>query len=85
MLNVIEEILLQETREQTEEILPQKMGEQTVNICSSADMHEYPSDTDVGEQEVTQPSEHGKKEKASQRLRRPETIQKSNPKYVKLL
>ena len=42
----------------------------------------YPSDTDVGEKEVTQLREHGEKEKAPQRLRRSERIQKPNPMYV---
>ena len=42
-LEQIEEILM--TGEQIEEVLPQKMGEQTVHICFSA---EDSSDTSVG-------------------------------------
>ena len=49
-LEQIEEILL--TGEQTEEILPRKMGEQTVHIRLSVDVPEDSSDTSVGEQEV---------------------------------
>ena len=66
----------------TEEILPQKMGEQIVYICLSADMLEDLSDTNVIEQEVTQSCEHGVKEMAPQQLRQSEIIQKSNPEYA---
>lgn len=65
-----------------EEILPQKTGEQTLHICLSVDVSGDPSDTNVGEKEVTQSSELGEKEKAPRQLRQPERIQKSNPKYV---
>ena len=52
----IEEILPQKMGEQIKEI-PQKTGEQTVHICLNADVPEDSSDTSVGEQEVTQPSD----------------------------
>ena len=51
-----------------EEILPQKMGEQTVHICLSV-VPGDPSDTNVSEQEVTQSSELGEKKMTSQQLR----------------
>ena len=40
------------------------------------------SDTSVGEQDVTQPSEPSEKQRAPQQLRQLERIQKPNPKYV---
>ena len=49
-----------------EEILLQKMGEQTIHICLSAGMLENPSDINVDEQEVTQLSELGEKEMTTQ-------------------
>ena len=45
-------------------------------------MSKYPSDIDVGEKEVTKPSEPGEKEMAPQRLRQSEGIIKPNPKYT---
>ena len=51
-----------------EEILTKKMGEKTTLVQSSIDVPEEPSNNDVGEQELTQPSELG--------------VRKSNPKYV---
>ena len=45
-------------------------------------MSEYPTDTNVGEQEVTQSSETGEKEMTPQRLRQSEGIIKPNPKYT---
>ena len=58
------------------------MGEQTTHIQSNVDVSEYPSDTDVGEQGVTQPSEPSEKEIAPQQLRQSKIIQKSNPEYA---
>ena len=76
-----EEILLQNTEEQTEKILPQKTGEQTVHICLSA-VPEDSSDTSVGEQEVTQPSEPSENEMTPQQPRHSEIILKPNPEYA---
>ena len=45
-------------------------------------MSKYPSDTNVGEQGVTQSSEPSEKEMTPQRLRWLERIHKPNPKYV---
>ena len=45
-----------------EEILPHKMGEQIVHFFLNADVPENPSDNDIGEQEVTQPSEPSENE-----------------------
>ena len=53
-----------------------------MHIQSNVDVSEYPSDTDVGEQEVTQTSEPNGKEIAPQQLRQLEIIQKSNPEYA---
>ena len=47
--------------DKTEEILPQKTGEQIVHICLSADMLGDLSDTNVSQQEVMQSREHGEK------------------------
>ena len=58
------------------------MGEKTVYICINANVLEDPSDTDVGEQEMTQPSEPSEKIMAPQQLRRSERIQKPNPKDI---
>ena len=65
-----------------EEILPQKMREQTLHICLSAYVPEDPSDTSVSEQEVTQPSKPSEKHRAPQQLRQLEIIQKPNPEYA---
>ena len=61
------------------------MREQTVHICLSADVPEDSSDTSVGEQEVTQPSELSENEMTPQQLKRSERIQKPNPKYVDIV
>ena len=45
------------------------MGEQTIHICLSADVSRDPSDTNVGEQEVSQSSELGEEEMTPQQLR----------------
>ena len=68
----------------TEEIPPQKTGEQTVHICFSANVPEDSSDTSIGEQEVTQPSEPSENEMTPQQLKRSERIQKPNPKYANI-
>lgn len=65
-----------------EEILQQKMEEQTAHIRSSTDAPEEPSDIDVGEQEETQPSEAGEERTPPPQLRRTERIRKPNPKYA---
>ena len=70
------------TGEKIEEILSQKTGEQAVHICLSADVPEDSSDTSVGEQEVTQPSESSEKQMAPQQLRQLEIIQKPSLKYA---
>ncbi|CAH1416745.1 unnamed protein product [Lactuca virosa] len=66
--------------ENIEEVLKQKMGEQTAHIWSSVDTPEDPSDTDVIEQEVTQTSNAGERETPPPQLRRTERIRKPNPK-----
>ena len=58
------------------------MKEQTTHVQSNVDVSEYPSDIDVGEQRVTQPSESGVKAIAPQQLRQSEIIQKSNLEYA---
>ena len=58
------------------------MGEQTVHIFLSADVREDPIDIDVGEQEVTQPSEPSENEMTPQQLKRLEIILKPNLEYV---
>ncbi|CAH1450104.1 unnamed protein product [Lactuca virosa] len=68
--------------ENIEEVLKQKMGEQTAHIWSSVDTPEDPSDTDVIEQEVTQTSNAGERETPPPQLRRTERIRKPNPKVV---
>ena len=52
-----------------EEILPHKLGEQIVHFFLNADVPEDPSDTDIGEQEVTQPSEPSENEMTPQQLK----------------
>ena len=52
-----------------EEILPQKIREQTLHIFLSVDVLEDPRDTNVSEQEVTQSSELGANEMAPQQFR----------------
>ena len=58
------------------------MREQTLHICLSADVPEDSSDTSVGEQEVTQPSEPSENEMTPQQLRHSEIILKANPEYA---
>ena len=81
-LDNVEKILLQNTGEQTKEILPQKMGEQIVHICLSADVPGDPSNTNDGEQEMTQLSEPSENEMTPQQLRWSEIILKPNLEYV---
>ena len=52
------------------------------NIWLSIDEYKDPSDTDVGEQEVTRSSEPSEKKTTPQQLRWSERIQKPNKKYV---
>ena len=52
-----------------EEILQQKMGEQTTHIQLNVDVLEDPSDIDVDEQEVIQSRESDKNETTHQQLR----------------
>ena len=66
----------------TEEIPPQKTGEQTVHTCLNANVLGDLSDTDVDEQKVTQPNKPGEKEMTPQQLRHSEIIQKLNSEYV---
>lgn len=68
--------------ENIEEVLKQKMGEQTAHIWSSVETPEDTSDTDVIEQEVTQTSDAGEREPPPPQLRRTERIRKPNPKYA---
>ncbi|CAH1431622.1 unnamed protein product [Lactuca virosa] len=70
--------------ENIEEVLKQKMGEQTAHIWSSVDTPEDPSDTDVIKQEVTQTSNAGERETPPPQLRRTERIRKPNPKVKSL-
>ena len=53
-----------------------------IHICLSANVPRDPSDTDVSEQEVTQPCQPSEKEMTPQQLQQLERIQKSNPNYV---
>ena len=65
-----------------EEILQQKLGEQTTQIQSNVDAPENPSDIDIDKQEVTQSSESDKNETTHQQLRRSNRIRRPNPKYA---
>ena len=65
-----------------EEILQQKMGEQTTQIWSNINPPDDPSDVDVGERDATQPSEAGESETPPPQPRRSERILKPNPKYA---
>ncbi|KAJ9565416.1 hypothetical protein OSB04_001382 [Centaurea solstitialis] len=65
-----------------EEILQEKMGEQTAHIWSSVDAPDDPSDIDVTEQEETQSCEAGEEETPSPQLRRSKRILRPNPKYA---
>ncbi|KAJ9556278.1 hypothetical protein OSB04_010892 [Centaurea solstitialis] len=65
-----------------EEILQEKMGEQTAHIWSSVDAPDDPSDINVTEQEETQSCEAGEEETPSPQLRRSKRIQRPNPKYA---
>ena len=58
-------------------------GKQIAHIWSNVDVPENPSDIDIGEQEVIQPSELNENKTTPQQLRRSERIWKPNSKYAK--